>query len=237
MNERALVAIPTRGRPRQLKDMLTAGLDLSEGRADFAVGTDADDPSTGAYQDFLLPLVRTGRVLWYQRERSSPSDLVNHIAKNHARDYFAVGYYGDDHIPQTGNWIGELMESVGSIGGSGIAYGNDRYQTPRLPTAAFITSDIVLALGWVCEPTMGHYYVDDVWRDVGTGAGCLVYREDVIIEHLHHTIGKSPSDLTYVQAAGWWDSDTVAYRLWCDRRREADTEKVRRVVQARRGVV
>ncbi len=213
MNERALVAIPTRGRPRQLKDMLTAGLDLSEGRADFAVGTDADDPSTGAYQDFLLPLVRTGRVLWYQRERSSPSDLVNHIAKNHARDYFAVGYYGDDHIPQTGNWIGELMESVGSIGGSGIAYGNDRYQTPRLPTAAFITSD------------------------VGTGAGCLVYREDVIIEHLHHTIGKSPSDLTYVQAAGWWDSDTVAYRLWCDRRREADTEKVRRVVQARRGVV
>jgi hypothetical protein len=237
--KKVLVIIPTRGRPEWLRGMLTACIDLSEGRADFAVATDADDSHSGAYRDFLLPLVRAGRALWYQRARSSPSDLVNHIARNHAQQYFAVGYFSDDlmlHPRSAQGWDVKLLEAVESAGGSGITYGNDLYQTPRLPIAPIITSDIVLALGWFCEPTMGHYYVDNVWYDLGTGADCLAYREDVVIEHCHHTIGKSPPDLTYAQAVhSWWNSDTVAYNLWCHRRREADTEKVRRVVQARRG--
>jgi hypothetical protein len=238
IGNKALVAIPTRSRPEWLREMLTACLDLSEGRADFAVATDADDPSTGAYQDFLLPLVKTGRVLWYQRERSSPSDLVNHVAKNHAQQYFAIGYFSDDlmlHERSAQGWDARLLEAVESAGGTGIVYGNDLYQTPRLPIAPLVTSDIVLALGWVCEPTMGHYYVDNVWYDLGSGADCLVYREDVITEHRHHTIGKSPLDLTYAQAMhSWWDADTAAYNLWLYRRREADIETVKRVVQARR---
>jgi hypothetical protein len=84
--------------------------------------------------------------------------------------------------------------------GSGIAYGNDLLQGERLPTAAFMTSDIIRTLGWMCPPTLEHLYIDNAWLELGRAMGRLRYLPDVVLEHLHPDAGKAQQDQTYAEA-------------------------------------
>lgn len=231
MNGKTLIIIATRGRPRQLKDMLEKSFATREGDTSFAVATDADDPSAGAYQDLLLPLARTGRVMWFQGERRSVGGWTNHIAMQPGllSLFSAMGSFGDDHFPRTQGWDVKLSDVLAAAGGSGIACGNDLYQTPRLPTAPVITTDIIRALGWFCQPSMEHYFIDNVWFDLVEGR--LAYREDVVVEHMHWGPGKAAVDQTYGEAQQMhWNADWAAYDRWCLNQRATDIETVRRVV-------
>lgn len=95
-----------------------------------------------------------------------------------------IGFMGDDHLPRTKYWDNKLMNELNKLG-SGIVYGNDLIQGERLPTAAFMTSDIVKELGFMAPPILRHLYVDDYWRDLGKETECLKYLPDIIIEHIH----------------------------------------------------
>jgi hypothetical protein len=121
-------------------------------------------------------------------------------------------------------------------------YGNDLLQGANLPTAVFMTSDIIRALGWMVPPSLQHLYVDDSWRDLGRSAACLQYLPDVVIEHVHpFALGadhrpKAELDDGYrrVNAPGVYAADEAAYRAW--HRSGAFARDVQAIIALRAGV-
>jgi hypothetical protein len=157
---------------------------------------------------------------------------TNELAAEAARDAAHVASLGDDHRPLTDHWDTDLLSEIAKLGGTGIAYGNDLLQGANLPTAPVVSSNIVTALGWLCEPSLAHYCVDNVWKDLGQGADCLAYREDVVIEHCHPFVGKAPPDATHNEAMAGDYLDQQAYDAWAATRRADDVRTVAEVVRA-----
>jgi hypothetical protein len=137
--------------------------------------------------------------------RNNLAGWTNVLARHLAKDYRALASLGDDHLPRTPGWDLRLLEAIAGMGGTGFAYGNDLLQGAALPTAVVVSSNIVTALGWMCEPSMRHYCIDNVWKDLGEGAGCLAYLPDVIIEHLRPT----PPTRSRPRRTGWTSPPTA----------------------------
>lgn len=221
-----LVITPSRGRPARLKTMLDATLSLAQAQTDVAVALDDDDPELDAYRD--LDVDWGSRVLWHTGPRRSMAGWTNDLALASVGDYGALASFGDDHVPRTEGWDKRLLDAITAMGGTGIAYGADGLME-TLPTAPVISSDIVAALGWMCMPELGHYCVDNVWGDLGRGAGCLARCPDVLVEHMHCTAGKAPSDATYDEAGGYRPGcpDHLAYERWQAEHMAADVATVK----------
>lgn len=240
-----LVITPSREREEQLREMLKACLSLSEADTDIAVANDDDDLyDLRRFED--VPHI--ARVLWHHGPRAGLGTWTNRLAALYTgrydeyralggpvaaeprTTYRAFASLGDDHFPRTQGWDRLLLQALDAMGGQGIAYGDDMHQRHRLPTAPVISAGIVEALGWMCEPSLRHMYVDNVWRDLGLGAGCLAYVLGVVIEHLHPAAGKAVTDPTYEASMAAWDADGEAYEQWRRDRMAADVGKVQAVV-------
>ena len=114
-----------------------------------------------------------------------------------------------------------------------MAYPND-LRRGDIPEAVVIGTPLVRALGWMCEPSLSHWFVDAVWRDLGALTGCLKYCPDVLVEHRHPSMpGGDPPDATYVQAATGFADDMAAYQKWRMKRMRADVETVRECLNSR----
>lgn len=126
-----------------------------------------------------------------------------------------VGFMGDDHRVQTPGWDTELMKSAGPWG---VAYGDDLNMGERLPTAVVMATNITRALGYMAPPDLGHLYVDNFWRDLGERLGALAYRDDIVIEHMHPTVGKSEWDAQYrrVNSSARYMEDEAAWSEFRD---------------------
>jgi hypothetical protein len=220
-----LVITPTRGRPGRLAVMLDAALGLAEARTQVCVAYDYDDPQRAGYE--ALHDERRGRVCWHTGSRMTVAGWTNRMAAcYHGDSYRAFASLSDDHVPATPGWDRLLLGALDRMGG-GFAYGDDLLQGADLPTAVAVSSGIVAALGWMCEPSMRHYCIDNVWKDLGQGAGCLAYVPQAVIEHCHPGAGKAPLDATYAEEAARDTEDTAAYAAWIRDRMAADVATVR----------
>ena len=223
-----LVITPSRGRPDHLEAKIHETLSSATKDTQIAVGLDTDEPRMDEYLD----LARTDGVFMEIGLRKSLSGWTNHIASKFMdRGYSHFASLGDDHRPRTVGWDALLMRSVSKTCGPGFAYGDDLAMGPNLPTAVVVSTEIVRALGWFCLPCCQHYCVDNAWKDLGNGAGCLVYNPDVIIEHLHCSTGKSQVDQTYLDAGGFHTGhpDYLAYLDWQQNQAANDIAAIRRL--------
>jgi hypothetical protein len=125
--------------------------------------------------------------------------------------------------------VGPILLNVLDDMGTGIVYGDDLVMRDKLPTAPVMTTDIPKELGWLWEPSMGHYCVDNVWKDLAAAADCLTYVPDAVIEHMHWTTGKAPMDRTYEEAGTFSTDhpDWAAYQSWKTERMAKDVARVR----------
>jgi hypothetical protein len=137
--------------------------------------------------------------------------VLNALAAVYATRCDYIGVLSDDHLPRTQFWDDKLIAALD--GRPGVAYGNDLNQGEKLPTACVISSDIICSLGYMCPPALEHLYTDDFWKMLGQAVGNLAYCPDVVIEHLHPTVGKAEYD-QYYQAnndVGQYSRDEAAY--------------------------
>ena len=152
---------------------------------------------------------------------------MNAAALKYAPDFDIVGFIGDDHKFRTPGWDERIEEAL--IPG-GFAYGNDLARDD-IPTEVFISSEIVLELGWFCLPGAYHLYLDNTWADLGNMTNSLYYLPDVIIEHQHPIYGKAETDEGYkrVNAPAIYSHDGTLYGQWIDSgQRDLDLLKVRK---------
>jgi hypothetical protein len=225
-----LVVVPSRGRPRNIAALADAWT-ATQATADLIVAVDDDDPTCGEYFDVVASHPRFDLVVG---PRLGMVGSLNKVAVAHCEMYDAVGFMGDDHLPRTAQWDQRVCEALAEIG-TGIVYGDDLLQGERLPTAAFMTSDIIRTLGWMSPPGLRHLYVDNAWRSLGCALEALRYLPDVVIEHMHPVAGKAESDAGYeaVNASEVWQLDKAEYRRWLSDDCENDAEHVRQAIAAR----
>jgi hypothetical protein len=222
-----LVIVPSRGRPENIRRLLQA-YDTTKAYAPLLVAVDDDDPMLDEYCS-LQRSSEDGDVFPFALQigpRRSLSGWTNDIAVDRAPAYTALASMGDDHVPRTLHWDQRVIDTLHELG-TGLCYGDDLHQGARLPTACFVTSDIVAALGYMSPPEMSHFYCDDFWRDFGNDLARLRYLPDVVIEHLHPAAGKAPTDALYDECGAGMEADLIAYRAYQASRFPADVAKVR----------
>lgn len=219
-----VVLVPSRGRPRNIARLISACKRTCTADTVLHFGFDDDDPALTQnlaeldWQSVALVRPRMGLAAW-----------TNHLAGLYLPDAPYVASIGDDMVPVTPGWDKKLMEACGM---TGMAYPDDK-RRDDVPEAIVMTSSIVNALGWMCQPTLDHWFVDAVWRDIGTGAGCLTYCPSVVVEHRHPNVpGGDPPDATYHEAAEGFGRDMAAYQKWKLHGMRDDVAKVRAVVNA-----
>jgi len=120
---------------------------------------------------------------------------LNKAALANVDNYKVLAFMGDDHRPRSAGWDRRFVECLSA--GPGIVYGNDLLQGERLPTAVAMTSDIVKTLGYFAPPSLTHLNLDVVWKEWGRGMRRITYLHDVIIEHMHPSVGKAAGDALY----------------------------------------
>jgi hypothetical protein len=219
-----LVIVPSRGRPANVARLIRALAQTMQSRAELALGLDDDDPtlaetySAVAGAPFPVSLHTGSRNTW--------GGWTNDIAVAEAGNFRALCSLGDDHIPLTSGWDIRLIGAIDRTGGTGFAYANDLLQGYRLPTSVVVSSDIVRALGWLCQPLLRHYFADNVWMALGESAECIKYLPFVAIEHRHYA-RTGEFDTTYSEAAAYWHADRAAYHTWCHEQKAADVLKIK----------
>ena len=211
--------VPSRGRPQNVSRLVEACARTCRLDTVIAFGFDDDDDHLSAN------LKAADGCFTSVRHRMGLAKWTNALSALH-EDATWQASVGDDMVPVTDGWDERLCEAAGP---AGMAYPNDG-RRDDIPEAIVISTRVVTALGWFCEPSLSHWYVDAIWRDLGAAVGCLSYLPDVLVTHKHPNVpGGDPHDATYADAARGYAADLAAYQKWRLLHMRADTETVRSV--------
>lgn len=212
-----LVIIPARGRPDKAQTAFDA-LKAHSKISDFLIGLDDDDAHNYPEIEGVIREVNP---------RLKMNGTLNLLATRYADKYETISFMGDDHLVRTEGWDEKLYETIRNRG-FGIAYGNDLFQGANLPTMVMMSTNIIKELGFMAPPKLIHLYMDNFWKFFGQVLGCLDYRADVIVEHMHYMAGKSQSDAQYleVNSSDVSNHDAKVFKEYCDNDLKNDAIKV-----------
>lgn len=190
------VIVPTRGRPGNAARLAAAFRETTSLGAVPVFVVDQDDPLRHEYERDL----RAGHIpRMLVPERPGSLGMVyalNYAAHRYAELYDVLGFMGDDHLPRTHGWD-QAMADACKGPEPRLAYGNDLLQGAALPTAVFMQSRLVRAMGVMAPVSLRHLYVDNFWLELGRRLGGISYLPEVVIEHIHPAAGKTPMDDGY----------------------------------------
>jgi len=155
-----LIIVPSRGRPQNIARLLDAVHGTAKLATHVHVAVDDDDPELEKYQKVMDDHGNPDDVL-ESGPRKGLAAWTNEIAARRAAEYPFLASFGDDHLPKTAHWDYFLVRAVEHMGGTGFSYPWDGTRED-VPQAVVMSSGIVKALGWMCEPSLQHYYVDNV---------------------------------------------------------------------------
>lgn len=189
--------MPTRGRPHLIGRFFASAPPVTKG----ILALDEDDAAN--YAGVELPANWSKRV----SPRSYCTDKLNEVFAELPDEPF-YGFVMDDTVPLTPKWDVLLAEKAGP---RGIAWSDDCLPGKR-PSAVVLGGDLVRALGWVAEPTIKHFYADNVWETMAKDLGAAGRCPEIKIAHLHFSSG-APFDKTYEERPSAAD-DALRFRQW-----------------------
>jgi hypothetical protein len=232
------VLIPTRGRPDNIRKVIAAW-DFTNAwdHADMVLVVDADDPEIKGYRQIVEETEHpdTGEPLIKLIEMAVWMPMVhklNFAAKGLAGNpqYFALGFAGDDHRPQTINWAARYLYVLRELG-SGMVYGDDGYQGANLSTEWAVTADVVRAWGRMIPAGVEHMYCDNAILEAFTLAGAVRHLPEIRIEHYHPIVGKSETDEQYkrVNSSEQFRKDRAAFQAWQSQQRDTHVSQIKQL--------
>lgn len=221
MRDLALV-VPSRERPHNIARLLDAMDQTCRADTLLIVGLDDDDPTLAEYAKLDHPRV------WFEvRSRTPLVAWINELAVPAAKSYRYIGHVGDDNVPRTVGWDARIIESL-ERQGTGFCFADD-LDPGRAPGSLsihiFMTANVIQKLGYMGPPSIQHMYVDPVWYAWGQ-ATSIEFLDDVVLEHMHYSLGKSPQDEVYSLSTARIPEDCVNYNDYCETRLNADIRKL-----------
>jgi hypothetical protein len=196
-----IVCVPSRSRPASLRRLIEH---CRGTKAKFWLRLDEDDPRLREYLFLSLPL-NWHRVIG-PRARAAAAMRELFSAEPNADTYLLLG---DDTIPRTPKWDVELEKSALE---TGMSYPDDGIHGPTKVTHPVVSGALLRELGFWTLPDLTHLFTDTVLEYIGQQLGCLTYRGDIVLEHLHFSTGKSPFDETYRRVDN--GRDEACYKNW-----------------------
>lgn len=192
-----LVVVPTRGRPENARELVETFRNTVFERelTHLKFALDDDDDTLREYTHYL-DSVQDENVSYEVSKRMRMGPTLNRMAVKYSTVYDMIGFLGDDHRFRTEEWDLEIARS--HAGASAIVYGDDLLQGENLPTAVFVSTDIIQILGYMAPPELVHMYLDNFWKDFGLAISALHYHPEIVIEHMHYINGKAPADDQYL---------------------------------------
>lgn len=218
-----LIVVPSRsqgtGREKNVERFIEAWKTHTEGLSNLCIALDPDDFQYYERDKSCLYFINN------VRQRMIPT--LNACVNSFADSYEMIAFFGDDHLIKT-NWESEFYNKNKEIGGFGIFYGNDLLQGERLATAVCLDARIVQTLGFIAPTMLTHLFADNFWMDLGRATNKLHYFDSVIFEHLHPHIGKTDSDVMYVESNSFFDADQKLYEQYqANGVFESDVERIK----------
>jgi hypothetical protein len=151
---------------------------------------------------------------------------INSVQVELLRKYEVVGIVADDCRMRTAGWDATVLRWLRPR--PGLIYGRDGIQNERTATHPFISTSILLALGFITPPEIHNFYADN-YLMAGRAHNALIYDPDLFLEHMHYSVGKSPHDLTYARADHYYAHDAPAWNQYCQSKLAQDVERIRGV--------
>jgi hypothetical protein len=219
-----LVIVPSRGRPQSVARLLDSVHATSRARTHVHVAVDEDDEELPRYEAVMAMAGAEDDVL-ERGPRKGLAAWTNEIAMRRARQYPYLASFGDDHVSRTPGWDAALIRGIQDMGGTGLVYPWDGTRED-VPEAVVLSADIVQVLGWMCEPSLSHWFVDNVWADLGRGAGCIRHLRAIAVDHVHPATGQAKPDATSRDNGRSLEADRDAYWAWRRERMARDIEKI-----------
>jgi hypothetical protein len=212
-----LVLCPSKGRPAAASEAyatFTQTRGLPDTSLVFVLNEDED------VREYHVPYVTVPRREWMNEVLQA---AVDRLLEEEAPSI--LGFIGDDNRFRTPGWDQRVTEVLAR---GGFAYCNDLARND-IPTHVFVTTPIVRALGYFGLRKARHLYIDNAWAVLGSGAGCLSYIPDVVVEHLHPFFGKGTMDDSYraSNSQEMYSHDRAVFESWLEHYAEGDIEKVR----------
>jgi hypothetical protein len=188
--------------------------------SDFCIGLDSDD---------AMNYPRLPGVIYEINKRMGVNGTLNKISRKYQKKYETISFIGDDNLVRTKNWDALLNEPIDKKG-YGLSYGNDLLRVDRLPTTIMISSNLIKILGYMAPPKIIHMYIDNFWMELGENLNALFYFEEVIVEHLHFSNGKSKFDSLYqvTNSPERFEKDISQFNLYKEKRFAKDLKKIRK---------
>lgn len=219
-----LTIVPTRGRPQAARELERQWLD-SYTETDLMFAVDEDDPLLSDYMDIIVDC--SPDVQMVVAERMRMGGTLNFWANNQAHNYDVIGFMGDDHRPR-GDWESKLIGAFEADSELKVVYGNDLVWGEGLPTACWQSAEIIRRLGYFSPPKQTHLYLDNYWLALGN-ATQRVYIDDMIIEHMHPSVGKATWDAGYLEVndQSMYDADRAAFEEYMANDFESEMAKLR----------
>lgn len=211
-----VVIVPSRGRPDAAAELAGVCTATMSAHTWLLFAVDDNDPTLAAYDTALAGFPHA--VVHAVPDPAGHVRAINAGATEALRwkeRPYALAKLDDDHRPRTRHWDAMLLADLDQLG-TGIVYANDLLQGPNKATAVAMTADIAETLGYMGPPDLTHLFVDDAWVEWGRQAGCLRYRSEVVIEHMHPVAGKSEWTEGHqrVNAPAMWERDTAAWNAY-----------------------
>lgn len=234
MPELAII-VPTRGRPENVRKVIAAW-DFTNAWevADLVLATDGDDPEIKRYWSIVVGLehFKAGDLRTIELPVWMPMvHKLNAVAMilSDEGSHFAIGFAGDDHLPQTIGWAQTYLRELHALK-TGMVYGDDGYQGKKLCTEWAMTADVVRTLGRMVPAPVEHMYCDNSVLDLFTGAGAVTHLPGVRIEHFNPYAGqKAPMDEQYkrVNSREQFKRDKASYDKWRNGQMSEDVAAVK----------
>ena len=204
-----LVMVPTRGRRAQCERFMKTFQETSDlEKTTLVFVTDSDDD---AYQDMDWGIASAMLV----EPREFLVKKLNIAAMKFLDDYRVLMFAGDDHVFDTPGWDRLMLAELDEMGGTGMVYPDDKRRND-IPEIVMISSDIVRELGWFAGPSQEHYFIDNIWGELGKRVGFIRFCGEAVIRHLHYTVDSTVvRDEIYLSAEEkFGNSDREAFFAW-----------------------
>lgn len=219
MINKIAVICPTYGRPNTFNQIYENWVENNAGQSDFWFVFEESEAELKNKTNALYKVSPSG-------ERGMVRPL-NFAAVELAETYTYLMFVGDDHRFRTHDWDKQFIEAFEGIGKTGYVYCPEGYHNENLATACAMSSNIVMALGYMALPKQKHLFVDVYWMRMMERLG-RKYLPDVFIEHMHPNFGKGAYDANYaaVNSLDVGANDETVYNEWLAYDIDKDIEKV-----------
>lgn len=212
MTNKLAVAVPSRGRPHNLRRLAKALKETCTGEYTLFARLDNDDPTLSEYLEIDDVEFLVDKRIFFTASVNELAQLADEQGFTH------IAILGDDVLPETIGWDEKMIAALNNK--LGVVYGSDGLEHlhgPDLPTHVVVPIEMYQKLGWIGLPASRHLFLDNAWRELGKLTR-FIYLKDVKLTHLHRWNQAAPNDQTYEEANDKIkrEHDRLAFENWRD---------------------